>query len=120
MRFWGGITAVTRQKNEAAFLLEWIAHHKIIGFSDIVILSNDCEYGSDEMLDNLSKAGEIIHLCNNGPYDDRGIQFAALTSDSPAIEFYKFLRGRRDMSRHLRTVLGQSQARHGPLLKILV
>ena len=72
------ITAVTTQKNEGAFLLEWIAYHKIIGLTDIVILSNDCEDGSDEMLDHLSKSGEIIHLRNDGPYDDRGIQFAAL------------------------------------------
>ena len=56
------ITAVTTQKNEGACLLEWIAYHKIIGFTDIVILSNDCEDGSDEMLDHLSKAGEIERL----------------------------------------------------------
>jgi hypothetical protein len=43
-----------------------------------VILSNYCEDGSDEMLYHLLKSGEIIHLRNNGPYDDRGIQFAAL------------------------------------------
>jgi hypothetical protein len=78
MRCWVKITAVTTQKNEGAFLLEWIAYHKIIGFTDIVILSNDCEDGSDEILDHLSKSGEIVHLRNDGPYDDRGIQFAAL------------------------------------------
>ena len=72
------ITAVTTQKNEGAFLLEWIAYHKLIGFTDIVILSNDCEDGSDIMLDHLSKSGEITHVHNDGPYDDRGIQFAAL------------------------------------------
>ena len=43
-----------------------------------MILSNDCEDGSDEMLYHLLKSGEIIHLRNNGPHDDRGIQFAAL------------------------------------------
>ena len=43
-----------------------------------MISYNDCEEGSDRMLDNLSKADEIIHLRNDGPYDDRGIQFAAL------------------------------------------
>ena len=43
-----------------------------------MILSNDCEDGIDEMLYHLLKSGEIIHLRNNGPYDDRGIQFAAL------------------------------------------
>ena len=72
------ITAVTTQKNEGGFLLKWIAYLKIIGLTDIVILSNDCEDGSDEMLDHLSKAGEIIHLRNDGPHDDRRIQFAAL------------------------------------------
>ena len=30
------------------------------------------------MLDHLSKSGEIVHLRNNGAYDERGIQFAAL------------------------------------------
>ena len=43
-----------------------------------MILSNDCEYGSDDMLDHLSKSGEIIHLRKDGPYDDHDIQFAAL------------------------------------------
>ena len=43
-----------------------------------MILSNDCEDGNDEMPDHLSKSGEIIHLHNDGPYDDRGIQFAAM------------------------------------------
>ena len=61
------IMAVTTQKNEGVFLLELIAYHKIIGFTDIVILSNDCEDGSDEMLDHLSKSGEIVHLRNDGP-----------------------------------------------------
>lgn len=44
----------------------------------------------------------------------------ALTSDNPAIEFYKLQRARRDMLRHLRTLLGQAQARPGPLLTKLV
>jgi hypothetical protein len=43
-----------------------------------VILSNDCEDGSDEMRYHLLRSGEIIHLRNHRPYDDRGIQFAAL------------------------------------------
>ena len=62
-----------KQKNEGAFEMEWIAYHKTIGFTDIVILSNDCEDGSGEMLDHLSKSGEIIHLRNDDPYGDRGM-----------------------------------------------
>ena len=45
---------------------------------------------------------------------------AALISDDPAKEFYKLQRGRREMLRHLRTLLGQTQARPGPLMTKLV
>jgi hypothetical protein len=69
---------VTTQKNEGAFLLEWLAHHKSIGFDDILVLSNDCSDGNDTMLDRLQDMGELTHVRNDGPYDDRGIQFTAL------------------------------------------
>ncbi|APG46494.1 glycosyltransferase family 2 protein [Phaeobacter porticola] len=70
--------AVTCVKNEGAFLLEWIAHHKAVGFTDILILSNDCQDGSDRMLDRLDELGHITHLRNDGPYDKAGIQFTGL------------------------------------------
>lgn len=70
--------AVLTQKNEGAFLLEWLAHHKATGFSDFVVLSNDCEDGSDLMLDRLQDLGHLSHIRNDGPYDERGIQFTAL------------------------------------------
>jgi hypothetical protein len=60
------ISAVTKQKKEGAFLLEWIASHKLIGFTHIVILSNKCKVGSDEMQGRLKKAGEIIGLTISG------------------------------------------------------
>ena len=41
---------------------------------------------------------------------------AALTSDNPSREFYKLQRARREMLRHLRTLLAQAQARPAPLL----
>ena len=56
-----------KQKNEGAFQMEWIAYHKTIGFTDIVILSNDCEDGSDEMLDHLSKSGDAVFARDCGP-----------------------------------------------------
>jgi len=49
-------------KNEAPFLLEWIAYHKAIGFDDIVICSNPSNDGTDELLAALAEAGEITHL----------------------------------------------------------
>ncbi len=55
------------QKNEGPFLLEWIAYHKVVGFTDIIIFSNDCNDGSDDLLDALSDAGEIQHYRHEVP-----------------------------------------------------
>lgn len=49
-------------KNEAPFVLEWIAYHKAIGFTDIVICSNPSNDGLEELLAALADAGEIRHL----------------------------------------------------------
>ncbi|MBK0326822.1 glycosyltransferase family 2 protein [Rhodobacteraceae bacterium F11138] len=69
---------ITTLKNEGAFLLEWLAHHRAVGFSDFLVLSNDCQDGTDKMLDRLAQQGWLTHLRNDGPYDKRGIQFTAL------------------------------------------
>ena len=70
-------TAVLTVRNEAAFLLEWIAHHRGIGFSDLLVLSNDCDDGTEAMLDRLAALGEIVHLPNPGPHAG-GVQFTAM------------------------------------------
>ncbi|HMS97078.1 MAG TPA: glycosyltransferase family 2 protein, partial [Tabrizicola sp.] len=49
-------------KNEAPFILEWIAYHKVIGFDEIVICSNPSNDGLEEILSALADAGEITHL----------------------------------------------------------
>ncbi len=55
------------QKNEGPFLLEWVAYHRVLGFSDIVIVSNDCDDGGDALLDRLSEAGELTHIRQDVP-----------------------------------------------------
>lgn len=55
------------QKDEGPFLLEWVAYHKAIGFSDIIIVSNDCTDGGDDLLDILSDAGELTHIKQQVP-----------------------------------------------------
>ncbi|MEX0340792.1 MAG: glycosyltransferase family 2 protein [Arenibacterium sp.] len=72
------ILAVLTVRNEAAFLLDWLAHHRTIGFTDFLVFSNDCQDGTDDMLDHLQELGQLIHIRNDGPYDTRGIQFTAL------------------------------------------
>ncbi len=69
--------AVLTVKNEAAFLLEWLAHHRAAGFTDFLILSNDCDDGTDAMLDRLAELGVVAHLPNPGPHEG-GVQFAGM------------------------------------------
>ncbi|WP_254693097.1 glycosyltransferase family 2 protein [Sulfitobacter sp. SK011] len=67
-------------RNEGAFLLEWLAHHRALGFDDFVVFSNDCDDGTDTILDRLDAMGGLTHVRNNGPFDKAGIQFTALKS----------------------------------------
>ncbi|MFD1193643.1 glycosyltransferase family 2 protein [Seohaeicola saemankumensis] len=70
--------AILTQRNEGAFLLEWLAHHRAVGFTDFLVLSNDCQDGSDRMLDRLAELGVLAHERNLPPYDKAGIQFSGL------------------------------------------
>lgn len=72
-------TLVLTVKNEAAFLLEWVAHHRACGFTDILAFSNDCSDGTDAMLDRLAALGGLTHVRNDGPHGE-GPQWAALKS----------------------------------------
>lgn len=72
------VLAVLTVRNECAFLLEWLAHHRATGVTDFLVFSNDCTDGTDEMLDRLAEKGEIVHQRNEGPYDKGGVQFSAL------------------------------------------
>ncbi len=71
------ITAVLCVKNEGAFLLEWLAHHRAVGITDFLVFSNDCEDGTDRMLDRLADMGWLTHVQNPGPHEE-GPQWAAL------------------------------------------
>lgn len=71
------ITAVLCVKNEGAFLLEWLAHHRAAGVTDFLVFSNDCTDGTDAMLDRLEEMGWLTHLPNPGPHPE-GPQWAAL------------------------------------------
>ncbi|SMX36092.1 glycosyltransferase family 2 protein [Maliponia aquimaris] len=72
------ITAVLCVRNEGAFLLDWLAHHLACGVTHVVALSNDCQDGTDAMLDRLARVAPVTHIRNDGPYDKAGIQFTGL------------------------------------------
>ena len=56
------LTVVTAMRNEGPFVIEWIAHHRALGVTAFVIVSNDCDDGTDAILDRLAEAGEVVHL----------------------------------------------------------
>lgn len=58
------VLLVACMKNEGPFILEWIAYYRSIGVTQFIILSNDCNDGTDEMLDRLDQMGIIRHLPN--------------------------------------------------------
>ncbi len=54
----GGRTLiVTCMKNEGPFILEWIAYHRAIGVDDFLVYTNDCNDGTDELLNLLMDRG---------------------------------------------------------------
>jgi hypothetical protein len=58
------ISSITPMKNEAPFLLEWVAYHRLIGINDILVFSNDCTDGTDQMLERLDEMGMLRHYPN--------------------------------------------------------
>lgn len=70
------VLAILCVKDEASFLLEWLAHHRATGFTDFLVFSNDCSDGTDAMLDRLQDMGWLAHV-RTAPHD-RGPQWAAL------------------------------------------
>lgn len=55
---------ISTMKNEAPYILEWIAHHRAIGFTDFLVFTNDCEDTTDPLLDRLEKLGGLTHQVN--------------------------------------------------------
>jgi len=51
-------------RNEGIHILEWLAYHRTIGFGPVAICSNDCDDGSDRLLDLLAAVGAVDHLRN--------------------------------------------------------
>lgn len=59
-------------KNEAPNLLEWVAYHRSIGFTDIAIYQNDSEDTTQKLLRTMAKAGFIQYFPN--PSRNKGWQ----------------------------------------------
>lgn len=63
------IGLVTCIRNEAPYLLEWIAHYKVLGFEQIVIYDNESNDATFDILGPLSAAGEVNAVYWSPPQD---------------------------------------------------
>lgn len=56
---------ISTMKNEAPYILEWVAHNRALGFTDFLIFTNDCDDTTDPILDRLEEMGIVTHVVNN-------------------------------------------------------
>ena len=63
MRF----AVVCSVRNEGPFLVEWVAWYRRLGFTDIVVVTNDCTDRSPDLLEALQAAGWLTHLRHDVP-----------------------------------------------------
>ncbi|WP_380056638.1 glycosyltransferase family 2 protein [Falsihalocynthiibacter sp. SS001] len=79
---------VTTMKNEGPFILEWVAFHKSIGVDDILVYTNDCDDGTDDLLNLLQERGIVQRRDNPFRETDLKPQHAALQAaeNEPVIQ----------------------------------
>lgn len=64
-------TILSMMKDEGHCLIEWVAFHKMIGFDNICVYTNDCSDGTDKMLMRLEEMGQVKHFRNDVPEGKR-------------------------------------------------
>ena len=60
-----GNVIVGCMKNEAPYILEWVAYHRAMGVDNFLIYTNGCEDGTSELLDRLQEMGILQHRNND-------------------------------------------------------
>jgi hypothetical protein len=59
-----GNVVVGCMKNEAPYIVEWIAYHRAIGVDAFLIYTNDCDDTTDQILGRLMEMGLVEHRSN--------------------------------------------------------
>lgn len=60
-------TVVCSVRNEGPFLVEWITWYRLLGFTDIVVVTNDCTDHSPALLDAVAAQGWCSHIICDVP-----------------------------------------------------
>lgn len=65
------ITVVASMRNEGPFIVEWVTWYRMLGFTDVVVVTNNCTDRSPELLDALQAAGWLHHIRCDVPAGER-------------------------------------------------
>lgn len=71
---------ISSMRNEGAFLLEWVCWYRMLGFSRIVVVTNDCTDHSPHLLDRLAEAAWVDHLRCDIPAGQSGVTATKLAA----------------------------------------
>lgn len=74
-----GNVIVGCMKNEAPYILEWVAYHRQIGVDNFLIYTNDCSDGTDAVLNRMQELGYVQHR-NNDTWKGKSPQQHALNN----------------------------------------
>lgn len=82
-----GNVIVACMKNEAPYIVEWVAYHRAIGVDNFLIYTNDCTDGTAEILDQLQTMGVLQHRDNSDWKGNSPQQHALnLALDEPVVK----------------------------------
>jgi hypothetical protein len=61
----GSLVALSTMKDEGPFVVEWVAHHLALGFTELMVYTNDCSDGTDTLLKRLDAMDIGVHHREN-------------------------------------------------------
>ncbi|MBV1866479.1 MAG: glycosyltransferase family 2 protein [Marinosulfonomonas sp.] len=73
---------VTTVKDEGPTILEWVAHHRVLGFDTIQVYQNDSTDGTQKSLRTLAKIGAIEYFrnhCGNQQWQNKAYRRASFS-----------------------------------------
>ena len=61
----GSLVALSTMKDEGPTVVEWVAHHLAVGFTEVMVYTNDCTDGTDALLKRLEALDIGVHHREN-------------------------------------------------------
>lgn len=61
----GSLVVLSTMKDEGPFVVEWVAHHLALGFTELLVYTNDCSDGTDTLLKRLEAMNTGVYHRDN-------------------------------------------------------